>query len=633
MTLKRLRNTLIQNKFNFYLSLFILFILLLTFFAGIIGIPHEDAAITYNYSKNLAETGIISYIPNGEKAEGATDFGWMILISILQKLGINNHLSSSILNTIFLMLFGYRLFTLDKIITKNFSKKGVMVAYSSFLFIAYITGAAISGFGGFVTIAQMSLIAILFSSFFFQYFDKLFIISGAFFIILRPDSILYYSAIFFPFLLFNILLDYKFPKNNCFLEFKFNLRKIDLNKTFNNLFHKLMKFKKTVYPIFIFCLFWPLRALYFNNLFPLPYYVKQVYGVEKGDSIYRFIRELISNGYNNISLSILIFMAILISIFIEIPQINRSRSNYEENDKNLIEKSNFFNKTETYLWYRGFSIAISFFIFQSIYLSRFNLQQNIWDRFHTPFLAISGAFMSCFFLIFSESLPKPGKRSSFSLILVALLFLTSFNITTTGGMMALKKVYYGYEEYFLKKYDDNIYLLGLDLGKLNQDKKINKMFVTEAGRLTYYSRIPTIDTWGLNTPRYAISPLQDPNDVAKEMPEIINMHANLDWLIEAKANSLKKDDLLVGRSCLDLRKGEPAHLCGFRQMAQAIYIGAIDLGYETYAVPLSNKDKDKRYQIIMLYPESPIIENLRTILFSRNSKLITSPKELNNYQW
>ena len=38
------------------------------------------------------------------------------------------------------------------------------------------------------------------------------------------------------------------------------------------------------------------------------------------------------------------------------------------------------------------------------------------------------------------------------------------------------------------------------------------MFVTEAGRLTYYSRIPSIDTWGLNTPKYAINRLQDPSD-------------------------------------------------------------------------------------------------------------------------
>lgn len=43
--------------------------------------PAEDAAILYSYSQNLADTGVISYNTNGEKAEGATDFLWMILIS------------------------------------------------------------------------------------------------------------------------------------------------------------------------------------------------------------------------------------------------------------------------------------------------------------------------------------------------------------------------------------------------------------------------------------------------------------------------------------------------------------------------------------------------------------------------
>ena len=68
-------------------------------------------------------------------------------------------------------------------------------------------------------------------------------------------------------------------------------------------------------------------------------------------------------------------------------------------------------------------------------------------------------------------------------------------------------------------------------------------------------------------------------------------------------------------------------------MVQAIYIGAIDLGYETYVIPLFKKDREKRNQIIMLDPKSPVIEDLRTILLSRNSKLITSPKELNKYKW
>ena len=37
-------------------------------------IPYEDASILFSYAENLANTGIISYFPNGSPAEGATDF-------------------------------------------------------------------------------------------------------------------------------------------------------------------------------------------------------------------------------------------------------------------------------------------------------------------------------------------------------------------------------------------------------------------------------------------------------------------------------------------------------------------------------------------------------------------------------
>jgi hypothetical protein len=43
--------------------------------------PAEDAAILFQFSRNLAHTGAITYFANGPHAEGATDFAWMILIA------------------------------------------------------------------------------------------------------------------------------------------------------------------------------------------------------------------------------------------------------------------------------------------------------------------------------------------------------------------------------------------------------------------------------------------------------------------------------------------------------------------------------------------------------------------------
>jgi hypothetical protein len=51
----------------------------------------EDAIILYQYSENLAHTGVISYIPHGPRAEGATDFLWMIYLAAGRLLGVGSY--------------------------------------------------------------------------------------------------------------------------------------------------------------------------------------------------------------------------------------------------------------------------------------------------------------------------------------------------------------------------------------------------------------------------------------------------------------------------------------------------------------------------------------------------------------
>jgi len=51
----------------------------------------EDAIILFQYSANLAHSGVISYIPNGPRAEGATDFLWMLYIAVGRAAGIPSY--------------------------------------------------------------------------------------------------------------------------------------------------------------------------------------------------------------------------------------------------------------------------------------------------------------------------------------------------------------------------------------------------------------------------------------------------------------------------------------------------------------------------------------------------------------
>ncbi len=74
------------------------FFLLSAFWVIKFGHPHEDAYILYIFSEQWAENGVISYFDHGPPAEGATDFLWMALIALLNRVGINSAIAAMLLN-------------------------------------------------------------------------------------------------------------------------------------------------------------------------------------------------------------------------------------------------------------------------------------------------------------------------------------------------------------------------------------------------------------------------------------------------------------------------------------------------------------------------------------------------------
>lgn len=59
----------------------------LTVLAWRFAVPAEDAVILYDYARNLATTGVISYGGHATPIEGATDFLWMLLIAVGARVG------------------------------------------------------------------------------------------------------------------------------------------------------------------------------------------------------------------------------------------------------------------------------------------------------------------------------------------------------------------------------------------------------------------------------------------------------------------------------------------------------------------------------------------------------------------
>ncbi len=77
----------LQRTLAVFGALFLLAFLVLPHFCQ----ASEDAIILYQYSANLAKTGIISYIPHGPRAEGATDFLWMVYLALGRVIGIPSY--------------------------------------------------------------------------------------------------------------------------------------------------------------------------------------------------------------------------------------------------------------------------------------------------------------------------------------------------------------------------------------------------------------------------------------------------------------------------------------------------------------------------------------------------------------
>jgi hypothetical protein len=59
--------------------------------------PHEDAAIVFQFARNLARHGVIAYNLADGPAEGATDFLWMASIAGLSRLGLQEYFAANLI--------------------------------------------------------------------------------------------------------------------------------------------------------------------------------------------------------------------------------------------------------------------------------------------------------------------------------------------------------------------------------------------------------------------------------------------------------------------------------------------------------------------------------------------------------
>jgi len=143
----------------------------------------EDAIILFQYSGNLARTGVISFIPHGPRAEGATDFLWMVYLAAGRWIGIPSYglaIASSAACVLLLSLM------LVKVARQraNFWNVSAVVCL---LFLAPQSFAAEAGFSVFAFALFLGLMAA--SAFYERYGCA--VVAGLLLCLVRPDGVVF----------------------------------------------------------------------------------------------------------------------------------------------------------------------------------------------------------------------------------------------------------------------------------------------------------------------------------------------------------------------------------------------------------------------------------------------------------
>ena len=131
--------------------LFFFTFLFLSFYMMVVSYPHEDALILFRYVENFSHNYEIAFNLDGEKTEGATDFLWFYILSILNLFGVNVVVSSIFINS-------FSLLVIIKTIKKNIILSKNLAYYPFFIFLLLNIGSiCLSSLYGFSTLFFLSL--------------------------------------------------------------------------------------------------------------------------------------------------------------------------------------------------------------------------------------------------------------------------------------------------------------------------------------------------------------------------------------------------------------------------------------------------------------------------------------------
>lgn len=208
------------------------------------------------------------------------------------------------------------------------------------------------------------------------------------------------------------------------------------------------------------------RWRYFGEFLPLPFLVKsdarRVLGIALGTSNVDILKYLVFDG---------IFLGVLFG-------------------SKLKERTNF-------------RLLLALGIVPTLFYLTMRLDQDIADRFFAYLLV-------CAAVLVAVNWPHLAAKRVRIVSGVAVLWLVLLSLTWAAAL----------SRYISDGYHNTVVAISKDLHDVSPS---GVLALSEAGRVAYFSRWPTIDLWGLNTPEFAHH-LFSPSDVSATSPDVLVMY-------------------------------------------------------------------------------------------------------------
>ncbi len=238
--------------------------------------PAEDALILYRYSENLSNFFQIAFNQNDKPVEGATDFLWMIGLSLFSLFKIKPVFGSIILNTL-------SFFIIINFISSKLIKYNNLIIHIFFVLVFFNLGTVIGpSIVGFSTITFFALGTLVYL---YAIEKKLFkwTIFSILFCLFRPESVIFF--------IFSIPLIY------------YNLSKKELKKFF--ILFSLIIFVGVLYNLF--------RIYYFQDILPITLQVKSIGGDFSLNRVFAVSSQISSTFFISMFVCVIICTYIIIT--------------------------------------------------------------------------------------------------------------------------------------------------------------------------------------------------------------------------------------------------------------------------------------------------------------------------------